>query len=71
MVDFFLNIFFLADLSTLSAISTGSVSVVPVGFQTTTSQNMSASDLQKQWWHLEEVLNDYKKHFYSVSDDLY
>ncbi|XP_028397292.1 deformed epidermal autoregulatory factor 1 homolog isoform X2 [Dendronephthya gigantea] len=46
------------DLSTLSAISTGSVSVVPVGFQTTTAQSMSSSDLQKQWWHLEETVNN-------------
>jgi hypothetical protein len=43
----------------LSAISTGSVSVVSVGFQTTTTQSMPASDLQKQWWHLEEVCADH------------
>ncbi|CAB3980402.1 deformed epidermal autoregulatory factor 1 homolog [Paramuricea clavata] len=47
-----------ADLSTLSAITAGSVSVVPVGFQTATTQSMSASDLQKQWWHLEETVNN-------------
>lgn len=51
-----------ADLSNLSSMSAGGVSVVPVGFQTNTSPTMTSSDLQKQWWHLEEVCL-----FYNVS----